>query len=64
MRHFLQIAIVIAVLFSNIRWQWTPNGYLAALLAGLAAYCVTILPFQVFRTLSGWRLKLQSRLRH
>lgn len=60
MRHFLQIVIVGAVLFSNIRWQWTPNGYLAAILAGLAAYLVTVFPFQLL----AWARKLQSRLSH
>jgi hypothetical protein len=29
----LQLAIVTAVLFSNAYWSWTPNGYLAAMIA-------------------------------
>jgi hypothetical protein len=37
MWYVLQGAIVCAVLFSNIYFQWTPNGYLAAIIAlGLA----------------------------
>lgn len=47
MRHLIQVLIVVAVLFSNIHWQWTPNGYLAALIAGFAAYVVTIFPGQL-----------------
>jgi hypothetical protein len=33
----LQSSIIFAVVASNIRWQWTPNGYLASLIGiGLA----------------------------
>lgn len=41
MWHALQLLTVFAVIASNIKWEWTPNPYLAALLAGLAAYLVT-----------------------
>jgi hypothetical protein len=27
---------------SNIHWQWTPNGYLASILAWLAALLLTV----------------------
>lgn len=37
----LQISVVVAVVFSNIHWQWTPNGYVAALLGTVAAFLVT-----------------------
>lgn len=37
----LQSLIVFAVLASNVYWHWTPNGYLAAVLAGVAALVVT-----------------------
>jgi hypothetical protein len=33
----IQSAIIFAVVASNIKWHWTPNGYLPAILgAGLA----------------------------
>jgi hypothetical protein len=31
-----------AVIASNIEWQWTPNNYLAAILAFVAALLVTV----------------------
>jgi hypothetical protein len=39
--YLLQSLIIFAVVGSNIHWQWTPNGYLAAGLGGLLAYAVT-----------------------
>jgi len=33
--------VVFLVIASNIRWKWTPNGYLAAMLAGVTAACMT-----------------------
>jgi hypothetical protein len=39
--HLLQAAILLAVVFSNIHWQWTPNGYLAGILGVVAAWLVT-----------------------
>lgn len=38
----LQTTIVIAVLFSNVYWQWTPNGYVAMIYAGGTAFVVTV----------------------
>src|SRR5260370_23315486 len=29
----------LAVLFSNVHWRWTPNGYLASLIAIAARLC-------------------------
>ena len=49
----LQGAIVFAVVASNIYWQWTPNGYLAAMLGGIAALVVT----GAFNELRAWQLK-------
>jgi hypothetical protein len=37
----LQSAIIFAVLASNIHWQWTPNGYLAALIGIGIAFAAT-----------------------
>jgi hypothetical protein len=38
----LQSLIVFAVVASNIRWQWTPNVYLASALGFLLALLVTV----------------------
>lgn len=38
-----QIAIVFAVIASNIEYKWTENGYAAAFIAGYAAYAATCL---------------------
>ena len=38
-----QMTIVTLVLFSNVHYQWTPNGYLAALIGVGAAYAFTML---------------------
>jgi hypothetical protein len=37
----IQSLIIVAVVASNIHWQWTPNGYLASGLGILLAYAVT-----------------------
>jgi hypothetical protein len=41
MWYLLQGAVMFAVLASNIHFHWTPNGYLAALIAVAAAWAVT-----------------------
>jgi F0F1-type ATP synthase assembly protein I len=40
--YLLQSLIVLAVMASNIYWQWTPNGYLAAVLGFIAALLATV----------------------
>ncbi len=49
----LQIAILVAVLWANIYFAWTPNGYLAAVWAFCAAYGLTVIPIQIY---DWWRL--------
>jgi len=39
----MQFAIVVAVVGSNGQYHWTPNGYVAGLLGGLAALLMTLL---------------------
>jgi hypothetical protein len=39
----MQFAIVVAVVGSNGQYHWTPNGYVAGLLAVLAAFLATLL---------------------
>jgi len=41
MWYLLQGSIMFLVISSNIYWQWTPNGFLAAAIAGGAAFLVT-----------------------
>jgi hypothetical protein len=63
MWRLLQIAVFGAVIASNIEYQWTPNGYVAGLLAVFAAFAVTALLGELFR-LVGWaRQRLRLLLR-
>jgi ABC-type transport system involved in cytochrome c biogenesis permease subunit len=50
MAYLFQSLVIFAVAASNIRWQWTPNGYLAAGLGIALAYVLTWLAL----TISGW----------
>ena len=43
MWYLLQLTVCLAVVFSNIHWQWTPNGYVAGFLGVAAAWLVTII---------------------
>jgi hypothetical protein len=36
-----QSSIIFAVMASNIRWRWTPSGYLAGLIGVVLAYGLT-----------------------
>ena len=57
-----QIAIVAAVLFSNVHWQWTPNPLVAGLIGVGVAYLVTRLALGVYsylQRLVGWLTRLQ-----
>ena len=60
----LQALVAFAVLASNVHWQWTPNSYLAGIIAALAVWLLTIFPFQLRRWVSAWRLKLKAWLAH
>lgn len=53
----LQLTIFVAVLFSNIHYEWTPNGYLASILAVGAAFVVTVV-------IDRLRTRQQFRSRH
>jgi hypothetical protein len=43
MWYLLQSLIIFVVMASNIHWQWTPNGYIPALLGIGLAYLATLL---------------------
>lgn len=53
-----QIVVVGAVLFANIHWQITPNGYLASIAAFLAALFATLAVVGITdlarRVVRGW----------
>ena len=57
----LQISVFSAVLFSNVAWQWTPNGYAAALVALMATIFATALVSEVLTRLG---LYLPASLGH
>jgi len=38
-----QSLIIFAVVASNIKWHWTPNGYLAGIIGAVLAYGATVL---------------------
>ena len=42
MYFLLQASIIFAVMASNIHWHWTPNGYVASILGGIAALLATV----------------------
>ena len=42
MYFLLQSSIIFAVMASNIRWHWTPNGYVAPVLGFIAALLATV----------------------
>lgn len=50
---WFRLGIVFLVLASNIHWEWTPNGYLAGIIAVLVAYTITSLIRGTYRLASG-----------
>jgi hypothetical protein len=38
--YILEVLLFTAVIFANIHWEWTPNQYLATVLAGFAVFVV------------------------
>jgi putative flippase GtrA len=47
-----------AVMASNVHWQWTPNAYLAAAIAGGLAFFAS----HVLNELLAWRRKRGERV--
>lgn len=58
MWYVFQLLIFIAVMFANIHWQWTPNGYLASLIGIGTAFATTWL---LLKLLDGLRLLSDAR---
>lgn len=51
-----QLTVFLAVSFTGIYYQWTPNGLVLSLVAGLASLAATVFLLDLFRFLS-WSLK-------
>ncbi len=60
----LQIFVFFAVAFTGIHYQWTPNGLVLGIVAGFAAFGVTVLLGDLFRFLSWLRFKARAVLAH
>ncbi len=56
----VQFGTAVAVIGSNLKYEWTPNGYVAGLVGLLAALLVTAIIIESLR-LYRWALK---RLHH
>jgi hypothetical protein len=52
------------VLFSNIRWQWTPNPYLASIIGVFAAFLVTVAINAAAERIARWRGRVNNYARH
>jgi hypothetical protein len=57
----VQFSVVAAVLFSDVHYQWTPNGYAAGVVALLAAVLVSAIPVMVEDLAALWR-RLRGRV--
>jgi hypothetical protein len=52
---FIQFSVFAAVLFSNIRYQWTPSGLAAGVVALLATLLVSAIPVMISDLAALWR---------
>ncbi len=59
----LQFLIIVAVIGSNGEYHWTPNGYVAGLVAVFAMLLATVLVIDSLRLLR-WLLGLLQKLNH
>lgn len=59
--YLLQGLTAFAVIASNIHFQWTPNGHLAAAIGALAAFVVTVMIGSAADLISLLRLRLRGR---
>ncbi len=59
----VQLAVFIFVMGSNGKWQWTPNGYVAGLVAFFAALLATTIILDSLR-FYRWLLGSLKRLQH
>lgn len=59
----LQFLIAVFVVGSNLKWHWTPNGYVAGLAAFIAAFGTTVLLTDLGRLLR-WLRREKATLEH
>lgn len=57
----LQLSVFIAVMFTGIYYEWTPNGYVLTLLSLGASFAATLILSEFFRLLS-WAFQARRRL--
>jgi hypothetical protein len=55
----LQLTVFLAVSFTGIYYEWTPNGLVLGLVAATCAFAVTVLLGDLFRFLA-WAFKPRS----
>ena len=55
-----QMLVFTAVMFSNIRWQWTPNGYLASLIGVAASFLATVVLIKAIEAARGLALYMAA----
>lgn len=55
----LQLVVFLAVSFTGIYYQWTPNGLVLGLVAGFCAFGVTVLLGDFFRLIRWSSKKLR-----
>jgi hypothetical protein len=53
-----QLAIIFAVIASNIHWQWTPNGYVAGLSGLVTAFLATVALSTILKLWRGEPIRL------
>lgn len=58
-----QFGVVLAVLFGNIHYQWTPNPYLPILLGWVAAFIMTLLISLAYMMIRDLALFIVSQCR-
>ncbi len=59
----LQLVVFLAVSFTGIYYQWTPNGLVLGLVAGICAFGATVLLGDFFRLVRWTSKKLGLVLR-
>lgn len=60
----LQLVVFLAVSFTGIYYQWTPNGLVLGLVAGICAFGATVLLSDFFRLIRWSSKKLRPVLGH
>ncbi len=56
--NLLQITVFLAVSFTGIYYEWTPNGFVLGLVSATCAFAATVLLGDLFRLIRWTRKKL------